>query len=610
MAEKPSTDVFISYARPDLDRVAPIVRELRAAGFSVWWDQMLEPGTSWEAQIDQQLEAAKAVVVVWSEHSVDRFGTVCNEARYAERMGKLCTLNLDPVLPPTFFAHLHSENFVEWNGARAHPRFQNVLARVTKLARTGDEKADPALLALGERLTRIENLTWGYSRRINGFLDWLERRVDGGHPPERGLWLRCFTPGLLNVTLLLAAVYPILSIAIQWAATGAEGRVGSFVAIEARPEFGVERAALCGLVLLLAIMALSRRRPGLLGAGLVVFSLALTVIVTIAFVGALDVAFVIAVIVVVTAAGPFAGALAFSLALAIAVAGAYASVDAEARVGVLAVAILLGGLVAAFSAYLQDRLGRISGAPGLALALFMALLAGGLAVVLRGAPALTWSGLTALPADRAGVIVFMALLPLLNAIFDFCSIGLTRYLLRKGARSVSWRTLDYALLDLLLGALLFLGLGCASIAAIHLLRTADGLPLLNLAEIFTDIAQRPEAYWWLYATYFSTLLPTILHVVIVGAAFADIFVGRVAEKTKRALLIAQPAELDSTLRSLVIRTWIAQTFGLALGVAFSAGLIYLIAFGGGSIVASTMFDLFIGFAQLIGAIPWEWTRPV
>jgi len=39
-------------------------------------------------------------------------------------------------------------------------------------------------------------------------------------------------------------------------------------------------------------------------------------------------------------------------------------------------------------------------------------------------------------------------------------------------------------------------------------------PLLDLAELFTSIREEPEAYWWLYFTFFTTLIPTLLHLVL------------------------------------------------------------------------------------------------
>lgn len=38
------TDIFLSYASEDRERVRPIVNYLREAGWSVWWDRSVIPG--------------------------------------------------------------------------------------------------------------------------------------------------------------------------------------------------------------------------------------------------------------------------------------------------------------------------------------------------------------------------------------------------------------------------------------------------------------------------------------------------------------------------------------------------------------------------------------
>ena len=65
------SDVFVSYAREDRDRVEPLVRLLESFGLTVWWDRELNAGDSFETAIDKAILASRCVVVVWSEHSID-----------------------------------------------------------------------------------------------------------------------------------------------------------------------------------------------------------------------------------------------------------------------------------------------------------------------------------------------------------------------------------------------------------------------------------------------------------------------------------------------------------------------------------------------------------
>ena len=44
-------DVFISYARADKARVAPLVAAIEARGWSVWWDPEITPGQEFDDRI-------------------------------------------------------------------------------------------------------------------------------------------------------------------------------------------------------------------------------------------------------------------------------------------------------------------------------------------------------------------------------------------------------------------------------------------------------------------------------------------------------------------------------------------------------------------------------
>jgi adenylate cyclase len=64
-------DIFVSCSRSDKARAYPLVAALEAQGWPVWRDQEITPGDEFDALIGAELEAARAVVVVWSQASVD-----------------------------------------------------------------------------------------------------------------------------------------------------------------------------------------------------------------------------------------------------------------------------------------------------------------------------------------------------------------------------------------------------------------------------------------------------------------------------------------------------------------------------------------------------------
>jgi hypothetical protein len=110
------------------------------------------------------------------------------------------------------------------------------------------------------------------------------------------------------------------------------------------------------------------------------------------------------------------------------------------------------------------------------------------------------------------VMLTFCLLPLVNAVFDFASVGLTRYLLRLGLeqKRAAWR----AVLDGLGGIAIFFALGCTLIAFVTFVVPADGVPLVDLTQLFADMRRAPGDYIWLMVTLFSTLIPTLLHLSV------------------------------------------------------------------------------------------------
>ena len=63
--------IFLSYARDDVDAARPLAEGLGQAGHDVWWDRHLHGGSRFAKEIDRALKNAEAVVVLWSETSIE-----------------------------------------------------------------------------------------------------------------------------------------------------------------------------------------------------------------------------------------------------------------------------------------------------------------------------------------------------------------------------------------------------------------------------------------------------------------------------------------------------------------------------------------------------------
>ena len=125
------SDVFVSYKAEDRARVAPLVRAFESDGLSVWWDTQIAAGAEWREDIQQELDAAGCVVVVWSKRSVGHGGRfVRDEASRAQRRGTYLPVRIDKVEPPLGFGELHAIPLQGWKGSRDDPRFRHLLDAV------------------------------------------------------------------------------------------------------------------------------------------------------------------------------------------------------------------------------------------------------------------------------------------------------------------------------------------------------------------------------------------------------------------------------------------------------------------------------------------------
>ena len=106
-------DVFISYARSDRDAAAALAAWLEAQGLDVWWDSALAGGENFSRRIEQELAAAAAVVVLWSQ-AASGSDWVRDEAATAKAAGKLVPASIDGSPPPLGFQGLHTIPLPGW----------------------------------------------------------------------------------------------------------------------------------------------------------------------------------------------------------------------------------------------------------------------------------------------------------------------------------------------------------------------------------------------------------------------------------------------------------------------------------------------------------------
>jgi TolB-like protein/tetratricopeptide (TPR) repeat protein len=144
------TDVFMSYARADSARVAPLVTALEAQGWSVWWDSAISPGQEFDRQIAAALNNSSAVLVVWTQNSVES-RWVRGEARDGADRGVLIPVRFGYAPLPIDFRAIHTTDLDETADPTQSPKFQEVIhalgALITRRRGALSDSARPEPLA-------------------------------------------------------------------------------------------------------------------------------------------------------------------------------------------------------------------------------------------------------------------------------------------------------------------------------------------------------------------------------------------------------------------------------------------------------------------------------
>ena len=90
------SDVFVSYASDDRDRIFDLVARLRRGGVSVWIDQMgIEGATMWSQEIVEAIDACKVLILAISQCSTESENVVKELALASERRKNILPVCLD-----------------------------------------------------------------------------------------------------------------------------------------------------------------------------------------------------------------------------------------------------------------------------------------------------------------------------------------------------------------------------------------------------------------------------------------------------------------------------------------------------------------------------------
>jgi len=126
------TDVFISYKREERARCVAIYNALVDLKLSVWFDAHIEPGTSFDREIEREVRGAKAILVLWSELACDS-DWIRAEARTGKQGERLVAARLDDCLPPLEFASVQAVDLFDAGNFQSGEGWRLIVARIGRL---------------------------------------------------------------------------------------------------------------------------------------------------------------------------------------------------------------------------------------------------------------------------------------------------------------------------------------------------------------------------------------------------------------------------------------------------------------------------------------------
>jgi hypothetical protein len=451
-----------------------------------------------------------------------------------------------------------------------------------------------------------------YSERLKLTLDAVDRFFGDADMAHSTLWPRAFglrTPAPLwtapafDRCLLLALIYPMVTIVVVWLASGHAGPAEHALLMqEGLP--GWRRGGSLVVWLLVALLFWRFYRPSAVpvsGRGLLAFFFLYLVALTVSAFVALGAALAINTLLLVRIVAGFASSVVFGRSV-VAVAGVFAATAAVAfTLANIVAADFIGPVASVGSAAFSVAFVAGSAAAGVAVAVIVFVLnnraingqwqgrfqAALLAILTAacfagatlGASQLNWEG-------NGSVLLFLGLLTLLNAPFDWASLGLTRALLRRGLELGGWWPYVLALVDAACAAGVIMILTVVSVLSIQLFddlvarSIGEGARVLPFDKLFDDIAAHPAApeFWWVYAMLLSTMIPSLVNLMIGGASLM-----RGIPWVTKLLLHLMPVQFPA--RGVVPpqnRQWIAVLLtaqvcvGAMIGIAAQVFLVYVV----------------------------------
>ena len=137
-----------------------LAEALERQGWSVWWDSLIDTGESFRTAIENELNIAKCVIVLWSSHSIESVWVIDEASMAAEREILVPLLIEDVKIPFGYgFRQIQTGWLTDWQADLPHREFEKLKKRVADLI-----NRDRTVAASEQKATESTPITHGLKR--------------------------------------------------------------------------------------------------------------------------------------------------------------------------------------------------------------------------------------------------------------------------------------------------------------------------------------------------------------------------------------------------------------------------------------------------------------
>src|ERR1043166_7561937 len=154
-------DIFISYASNDRETAQKFADSLEGFGWSVWWDREIPVGKTYDQVIEEELNAARCVLVLWSKQSVQSRWVKTEASAGADRENLVPVL-IDRVPIPLEFRRIQTAVLADWDGDKSNPEFLKLRQAIEEMV--GRQTTRPKAAPISEPL-RLKQPSAGFRSR-------------------------------------------------------------------------------------------------------------------------------------------------------------------------------------------------------------------------------------------------------------------------------------------------------------------------------------------------------------------------------------------------------------------------------------------------------------